>query len=283
MTNWSAGNADLLSLLGLSTIVAVFLSLGQGQAIAFLGIFFLLFCPGYAFIGILFPAPRSIPPLERIGLSFGTSLVLVPLLGIALNIIPFGLRTAAPVLLTLVVLLTAIAMYRRRVEGRDPLWAAEFRAVRHRIGAGVRPQPPASLLLTAGILIVSLVLIGNVGRFLVSPKVMEAFTEFYVAQETDQGVQIPDLRLGPVPLTIVVVNQESREVSYRVRVALGETELNTFGPLLLSDGERWEEALIVPLQPVNQEQRLQFELYRDGSPEIYRWLNLRVGGGRTSP
>ncbi len=68
-----------------------------------LGLPFILFIPGYILIFALFPArktDRSIDIIERIALSFGLSIAVVPLIGLGLNYTPWGIRLE-PILLSI--------------------------------------------------------------------------------------------------------------------------------------------------------------------------------------
>lgn len=51
-----------------------------------------LFIPGYVLIAALFPSNEDIDLLERIALSFGLSIAVVPLIGLGLNYTPWGIR-----------------------------------------------------------------------------------------------------------------------------------------------------------------------------------------------
>lgn len=57
-----------------------------------LGAFFVLYLPGYALIEALYPKREDLTSLERLALSIGLSLALVPLVGLALNYTPWGIR-----------------------------------------------------------------------------------------------------------------------------------------------------------------------------------------------
>ncbi len=57
-----------------------------------LGSFFVLFIPGYVTIEALFPKGRELDVIERVALSLGLSLALVPLIGLLLNFTPWGIR-----------------------------------------------------------------------------------------------------------------------------------------------------------------------------------------------
>ena len=75
----------------------------------------MLFLPGYSLIAALFPRKGDLDAIERIALSFRLSIAITPLLGLALNYTPFGIRLL-PVLIVLSVFTISLAMgaYARR-------------------------------------------------------------------------------------------------------------------------------------------------------------------------
>ena len=80
-----------------------------------LGSIFVLFIPGYSLIEALYPKESDLQPLERLALSIGLSLAIVPLVGLILNYTPFGIRLQ-PVVISLTLLtlsLLIISSYRR--------------------------------------------------------------------------------------------------------------------------------------------------------------------------
>jgi len=72
-----------------------------------LGAIFVLFLPGYTFIRALFPE-KELDNIERVALSMGMSIALVPITGLILNYTPWGIRTT-PVTLSLLALTTIFA------------------------------------------------------------------------------------------------------------------------------------------------------------------------------
>jgi len=75
-----------------------------------LGSIFVLFLPGYSLIKALFPTKVPIPTptkeldnIERIALSIGMSLALVPIVGLLLNYTPWGIRLT-PITISLLAL-----------------------------------------------------------------------------------------------------------------------------------------------------------------------------------
>lgn len=72
-----------------------------------LGSIFVLLLPGYSLIKALFPT-KELDNIERIALSIGMSLALVPITGLLLNYTPLGIRIA-PITLSLLVLTMVFA------------------------------------------------------------------------------------------------------------------------------------------------------------------------------
>ena len=80
-----------------------------------LGTIFVLWLPGYSFVKALFPteatnkkSSKNLDSIERIALSIGLSLALVPIVGLMLNYTPWGIRLT-PIILSLFALTTIFA------------------------------------------------------------------------------------------------------------------------------------------------------------------------------
>lgn len=79
------------------------------------GSLFVLFLPGYALVEALYPDERSLAPLEKLALSIGLSLAVVPLIGLLLNYTPWGIRLK-PVIISLAIftlVMLLVASYRK--------------------------------------------------------------------------------------------------------------------------------------------------------------------------
>src|SRR6266705_710857 len=62
-------------------------------------ILLILFVPGYVLVAALFPNAKEIDWIERVALSLGLSIAVVPLLALLLNFTPWGI-SLAPVVTT---------------------------------------------------------------------------------------------------------------------------------------------------------------------------------------
>ena len=82
----------------------------------------ILFVPGYVLIAALFPSNREIDGIERVALSFGLSIAVVPLIGLALNYTPFGIRLD-PIVASLSVFTLALVLM-MGAAGADPAFGA---------------------------------------------------------------------------------------------------------------------------------------------------------------
>jgi len=73
-----------------------------------LGTVFILWVPGYALVKALFPTKKEMDSIERVALSMGLSLALVPIVGLILNYTSWGIRLT-PIILSLLALTLALA------------------------------------------------------------------------------------------------------------------------------------------------------------------------------
>ena len=74
-----------------------------------LGTLYILYLPGYALVEALYPERGDIKPLERLALSIGLSLAVVPLIGLVLNYTPWGIRLG-PVIASLALFTLGISV-----------------------------------------------------------------------------------------------------------------------------------------------------------------------------
>ncbi|MEA1944277.1 MAG: DUF1616 domain-containing protein [Euryarchaeota archaeon] len=110
------GDLALVILLTLACILFVMVPpLNETPVRVILGLLLVLFLPGYSLIAALFPRKDDLDGIERIALSFGLSIAVVPLLVLTLNYTPFGIRLV-PILvvLSLFTVSLAVVAYLRR-------------------------------------------------------------------------------------------------------------------------------------------------------------------------
>lgn len=258
-------------------IVIAFFPSNTGRLI--LGLPFLLFFPGYTMLAALFPRRGALDSVERVALCFGLSLAIVPLIGLALSNTPWGIKLY-PILISLTVFIlvaSAIAWYRQRrlPEAERPIIALNFSPVPWR-GTGL-----VSRILVATLIAAILGAIGVLGYIMVTPKVGEKFTEFYLRGPEGKATAYPrELVVGEETRVIVgIINREQETVSYRLEVRLRGITNSKIGPLVLGHEEEWEEVVSFTPHDAGDNQKVEFFLYRDGEGEpylkpLYLWIKV---------
>lgn len=274
---------------------------------AALGIPFLVFAPGYAFVSALFPARElangGISVVDRLTFALGTSIAIVAAIGVALNVSPWGIGPVSIVLsvgpVTLV--LTALAVVRRRLLPPDDRFGiplrSSIRAIRSPgIGSGSR----ADVALNA-VLLVSL-LVASVAAVYALPMLNqgERYTEMSILTENESGELVIDnypqevTRGEEATFYLGITNQERESVRYTVVAEIQRTDNATDGPqvlerreidrftVTLSDGEAWREQQTVRPELPGSDVQLTYYLYKGDAPDsptrdnAYRTVNLRM-------
>jgi len=96
----------------LTTAIIVFIIPENASPLVYaryiLGSILVLWLPGYTFIKALFPSKNDLDPIERLALSMGLSLALVPMVGLLLNYSPWGI-TPTPITISLLALTITLA------------------------------------------------------------------------------------------------------------------------------------------------------------------------------
>jgi uncharacterized membrane protein len=192
-----------------------------GTVRVILGLPFILFIPGYILIFALFPTKKTdkgIDIIERIALSFGLSIAIVPLIGLGLNYTPWGIRLE-PILISIFVFIVgvgAVAIYRWIHVNSNERFAIFFN-ISFPKSEGKLDQV-ITVILAASILIavVSLVFV------IITPKTGEKFTEFYILGSEGIADDYPrDLTDGQNETIILgIVNHEYRAINYTVEIWL---------------------------------------------------------------
>lgn len=277
----------------------------------------LLFVPGYLFLAALFPATTqrtaqrsleqrlSTPSTgERIALSFGVSLTLLPLLGIVLSVTGTGL-TLVPLLgaLTAICLVAGTVAVGRRLRlpvgdrfnpsllqvGRKA-WTQLFQR-----GTTLDSMLNLALAGVIGITILSLTL------GLAVPNEGETYTEVAVLAENESGsltlANYPQNATAgePQELVLRVTNEEQRSVAYTVvvqeqRVATGDSivveqrERVTTLQNRVAAGEQWQTRHEITPQLAGDDRRLAYLVYKGEPPRqptsesayryLYLWMNV---------
>ena len=282
-------DTDLKLVCALTLLTSIFVlvpGIDHGPVRVVLGLFMVLFLPGYALIAALFPAKDDFDGIERFALSVGLSIAVVPLMGLALNFTPFGIRLV-PVLVSIsafTLLMVTVSVFRRNAlpEGSSFMvpFGQVFNGIRDELftAPASRTEKILNIVLVISILLSVTMLVYVV----VTPKEGEKFTEFYILGPDGMADDYPtELNVGKEALIFVgVVNHEYRTVNYIMNIDMynGMDNVTIFNTdLVISHNETWENPVAFTPTITGEDIKLQFLLYKDGNLSApYRSLHLWV-------
>lgn len=289
-----------------------------------IGLVFVLFLPGYAFIAALFPEAghyrrdddeltggrgvsllrkRGIDGIERVALSFGFSLAIVPLIALVLDITRGGIG-GLPMLASIsgfTIIVATIAMHRRWQLPPERRFFLPYRTWIERGRENVfHPNDRTQLLLN--ILLVSSVILATSGIVyaIAVPQHGERFTEFYLLTEDDDGELVASdypaefVQGDEASLVIGIDNHEEQTVTYTIVIQLERlihtenrsyvverSELDEIS-VTLEPGETWLHEHTLEPDIVGEDLRLSYLLYVDEPPSqphrdnAYRDLHIWI-------
>ena len=235
---------DLVLIVLLSLLLALFIFLIPDSPVRIIiGIPFIILFPGYALIATLFPERKSLDTIERIALSLGLSIAVVPLIGFGLNYTPFGIRLD-PILLSLIAfnsVLSIVGIWRRSssIEPFLPFnpWIMLAESRKNIQGQGKVDKVLSIVLVLA--VISSVVAVAYV---VAVPREGEHFSEFYVLGPGGSAADYPhNLTINQSATVILgIANHEYRTVNYTVEVWLAnetfDNNITTVNHLYYFDG-----------------------------------------------
>lgn len=239
-----------------------------------LGLPFVLFFPGYVLITALFPRKENLSDIERIALSFGLSLAVVPLNGLVINYLPWGINLNSMLYsLSIFIIVTSIAAWiRLRKLSED-----EKFSVRISFGSWSKQNPLGKVL--SIILVFTVVgLLGVIVYTIAVPRTSEQYTEFYVLNTEGKATDYPDeLRMGETGYIILgVVNHERKAVSYTIEIQIDGESSGAVSPMTIENEVKHESVVEFHPQKIGERQKVEFLLFRDEVVDPYLQLHLWI-------
>jgi len=278
--------ADIAFVIGFSLLAtAVLLSEGVVASVVKFGFVLplFLFLPGYAIVAALYPekdrsssraTERSgidslygtVNPLERFSFSVGTSIAVVPLVGMILNL-GFARLTAESITVSVAGITVASAVVAGQRRANLPAESRFQVPYRRWLAVAVRPGDRRELVYNV-VLVLSVVAL--VGSFTYATMTMnKSFTEFAVLSESESGELLADgypenmTRSESETLYVEVTNRERTDRNYTVVIQLHQVS---------SDGNE-----TLRIQKVT---RMRLRVPRDGTERIHHSFTPTVTGDR---
>jgi len=294
---------DLVVCIALAMIlVALVVFVGDSLIRQILGLVFILFLPGYAATAALFPENDQIDTIERVALSFGLSIAIVPLIGLGLNFTPWGIRLN-PILAAVsafIVGASLAAWYRRTRLPVDERFAIVLD-----VNLSLQGMPMVDKALTIGIVVMLVASVVVLAWAVTTPRVGERFTQLALLGPGGKATDYPgNLTAGENATVLLSVGSfEHEQRSYTLLIIITNTSDNSTA--VGSYGIDWSQTHdLYPnlgiaqnftlnhldyynetfnfTVPSSGEWKLQFLLYLDGEPltqqdayrEVHLWLNV---------
>jgi uncharacterized membrane protein len=290
---------------------------------AAVGLFVVLFVPGYLLLAVLFPgrhaavsgdgpvtSARSTPRrlaeggtptwTERLLLSFGVSLAIVPLLGLLVAPLSGSLSTRS-VVVALNVFVGAglvVALIRRNLAPADERLRVPVRAAMASLGRAFSGKGNADRVLTVVFVVGMVAAVGTLGFVVLSPAQGEAYTGVSLLTENEDGELLasgyPDTVGDGETLTLRIENDEGVETTYTAVAVLQRVEGSGASvdvtererlferEVTLSPGASWTTQHAPQPEMSGTDLRLRYFVYRGEAPEnanadsAYRTLSLWV-------
>ncbi len=293
---------DLLTCMLLALILIALVYLAPDNAVRqVLGLIFVLFLPGYAASAALFPENDQIDGIERVALSFGLSIAIVPLIGLALNFTPWGIRLD-PILATVSAFIIGVSLvgWYRRIR----LPSDERFAIVVNFEMDFRGMPLVDRILTIGIVVMLIASVVVLTWAVATPRVGERFTQLAILGPGGMATDYPrNLTAGQDATVLLSIKSfEHRAQNYTLMIVLtNNTDNSTTASQYSIDWAQThsldphqgivQNFSLQHLQYYNQTfefdvtapgtWKLQFLLYTEGQPltqdayrEVHLWLNI---------
>jgi len=257
-------------------------------------ILLILLVPGYLVGAALFPRKSDLNWIERIVLSLGFSISVVPLLGLGLNFSPFGVGYS-PIVATVglfTVLIGATAIWRRLRLAPDERLSAILDLKLPNWREYTSQERVLVVLLVASILATA----STLAYLTTASPPPRHFTEFFVLGASGNASGYPTSLNVSQPGTVVfgIADHEFADVNYAIHVDLvgvrivynatsrfnetvevNRTTWSTFN-VSLADGQNWTRPYTFRINYTGL-WKVQFLLFKDGNLSVpYRELHLYV-------
>jgi len=268
----------LIAIIAITLLLFPLVAFTSGVLRIIFGLCLILFFPGYTLLSALFPRKGSLGGVERIALSFGLSIAVVPLIGLILNYTPWGIRLY-PILIAITIFIfaaAAIAWQRQRRLPSQERFHVVFN-LKLPQWAGMSNLDKG---LSVGLVVAIVAALGCLGYVIANPKQGEKFTEFYILGPEGKAENYPrQVMVGEEARVILgIVNHEHQPLSYRVVIEINGVKDKEIGTGILAHEEKWEQVVGFTPEEVGVKQKVEFWLYRDeeAQPCLKEPLHLYV-------
>jgi len=253
----------LIAIIAITLLLFPLVAFTSGVLRIIFGLCLVLFFPGYTLLSALFPRKGSLGGVERIALSFGLSIAIVPLVGLILNYTPWGIRLYA-ILIAITIFIFAAAAIAWQRQRRLPA-QERFHVVFNLKLPQWAGMSNLDKGLSIGLVVAIVAALGCLGYVIANPKQGEKFTEFYILGPEGKAENYPQqVMVGEEAKVILgIVNHEHQPTSYRVEIKINGVKNKELRTGILAHEEKWEQVVGFTPEEVGVNQKVEFWLYKD--------------------
>ncbi|MFA5629255.1 MAG: DUF1616 domain-containing protein [Dehalococcoidales bacterium] len=246
-----------------------------------LGIPFTLLLPGYVLTMTLFPANRRLNGPERLFLSLGVSLVLIPIIGLVINYIwGITLNSFLYALAIFILFFALVAIIRVTKQADDANYAFIVSL------EWFFKQNLAGRILSILLVIVACGTIVTAAYTIITPKTDSEYTELYLLDSQGSTDNYPyNLKIGDLAeVTVVIVNHEKGAFKYALEVKtdsspgddIPASRIELIDEISLEKEGKYQTVIRFTLPTEGEGQKVYFILFKEGDNNPYLEVNLTI-------
>jgi len=257
----------LIAIIAITLLLFPLVAFTSGVLRIILGLCLVLFFPGYTLLSAFSPRKGDLSGVERVALSFGLSIAIVPLMGLILNYTPWGIRLY-PILIAITIFIfvaAAIAWQRQRRLPPEERFEVIFTVALPQ-WAGMSNLDKG---LSVGLVVAIVAALGCLGYVIANPKQGEKFTEFYILGPEGKAENYPQqVTVGEEARVILgIVNHEYQSLGYRVEIKINGVKDKEICTGIVAHEEKWEQVVGFTPEEMGVKQKVEFWLYKDTEPQ----------------
>lgn len=241
-----------------------------------LGLPYTLIIPGYLLTVTLFPKAEDLDVFDRVALSMGLSIIIVPLIGMLQNYMSLGVKLF-PMMISVTFLNMVLAVLGWYIRKKLP--EEERFVITLKVNFVEWLRFKEKMLIHGALLITSSVILIFILYILFCPNIGSRFTEFYITGQDGEAADYPEkLQVGDYGVVrACVINHEQQKAIYRMEIRVDGDIIQTITSISLEHLEKWEKAVYFKVTKPNAAAKVEFLLFKDSQNTLpYRQLRLWV-------
>ncbi len=267
-----SANKEYLILMCLSffTLIIVFLS---DFFKVLIGLPYVLFVPGYLMTTVFFPKSDNIEGFARLTLSVGLSIIIVPLIGLINNYLPWGI-TLLPMMISLtvfnIIFIVLGWLIRKKLPAKQ----------RFSIQSILKQEFKKNRIMNSLMLFVCFTILITLICIIFAPNKSDCFTQFYITGQDGTASGYPKiLTTGKAEFVkLNVENNENKKTDYKIVIKIDGSITQTKN-ISLNHLEKWDDVISIISNTPKDAVKVDFVLYKDNEfktpyRQLYFWIKV---------